>query len=60
LPELKRECDVALVAAAEKGQHDMLTELHPIFQLFAVTSTSKTAPGDKYLAENSFLRVGLS
>jgi hypothetical protein len=38
----------------------MLAELQPIFQLFAVTSTAKASPGDKYLAEIASLRASLS
>jgi hypothetical protein len=38
----------------------MLAELQPIFQLFGVTSTDKSAPGDKYLAEIASLKSDLS
>jgi hypothetical protein len=37
----------------------MLMELQPIFTLFAVTLTSKTLPGNKYLAELTFLKTEL-
>lgn len=60
IPQLKTDCDLAIVAVAEKVQLDMLTKLQPIFQLFAVMLTAKNLPGNKYLAELLFLQTGLS
>ncbi len=50
----------AIQAAAAQVQRDMLSELQSIFQLFAMTSSSKTAPGDKYLAEMKYLSTELA
>lgn len=60
IPKIKADYDAAILAASQKVQQDMLTQLQPIFQLFATMSTSKASPGNKYLAELKFLQSGLS
>jgi hypothetical protein len=49
IPQLKADFDLAIVVKMEKVQHNMLTELQPIFQLFAVTLTSKTMLGNNHV-----------
>jgi hypothetical protein len=56
----KAEGSSEIQLAVDQVQRDMLVELQPIFQLFAVTSTAKTTPGDKYLAELTFLKGELA
>jgi hypothetical protein len=48
--------DAAIQAASLQVQQDMLIALQPVFQLFALTSTSKNNPGDRYLAELKHLK----
>jgi hypothetical protein len=50
----------AIQAVVEQVQRNMLAKLQPIFQLFAVSSISKTIPGDKYLVELKFLKTKLT
>jgi hypothetical protein len=55
------ECCVDIQVAVEQVQQDMLHELQPIFELFALQSTSKATPGDKYQrSELKFLQYELA
>jgi hypothetical protein len=60
LQAAKAENALALQVATENVQRAMIAELQPIFHLFAITSSSKTAPEDKYLAELNFVKAELS
>jgi hypothetical protein len=56
----KAESAAALKVALENVQRETIAELQPIFHLFAIMSSSKTALGDKYLAELNFLKSELA
>jgi hypothetical protein len=55
----KAETASAIQTATDNIQQAMIAELQPIFHLFSITSSCKTAPGDKYLAELNFVKAEL-
>jgi hypothetical protein len=48
--------DVAIQVASLQVQQDIFLALQQNFHLFALTSTSKSTPDDKYLAELKYLK----